>query len=390
MAFLNRVRLPFYLRQPQFPQERNVFRGSNGVTRVLSAVVRKTYQGVTDHMTEDLHQKLAIALAHDTVNIEGERYAGGVSLDSDYSLEHIDFLDYPLAPASFSVQVTPFDEANDNCQTCEEATQLNLVDDTIVGDGSDGSTMAMNVFDNDSICCYPIIASVTWFDPVYAVSASISPLGVIEIVLKNPVASVENHKLATYRVTCPNGGYDEADIYGTIVGTDTVCAPPSNIQYLHVPSSEITVESDYLYWDPSPSAPPEYEWQLFECGNGTPIQTGITTDPNVSFSPLDPGGCYILSVRSLCGVDDNSVWVNLEFNIAAPESSCGEFMVYADDGTSNRNAYEFTYMDCLGNLQNRAVVNLSDRRVCMLTDSFNVPIYFEGSEFLTYQYQGPC
>ena len=58
MTFKNRIRLPFYLSRPQFPDEKNIFRLANGVAKVQSIVIRKVYEGETDYLTEDQHQRL--------------------------------------------------------------------------------------------------------------------------------------------------------------------------------------------------------------------------------------------------------------------------------------------------------------------------------------------
>lgn len=387
MAFKNRIRLPLYLRQPQFPQERNVFRKANGETVVLSMVNRKTYQVVTDYMDENMHQKLTIAMSHDNVTIEGDRYIGGVVLDGDYSISYPDFIDFPLGQAQFQIQVTPYNESNNNCQTCEEATQLNCVDDTIGETLGDGGIGIVNVYENDSICCSPITAEIVSFNNTYVQSATIDQgTGDATIILKNPAPSLTNGVLARYRVTCPNGGYDEADIYGTIVGTEPSCEPPQNVV---VNAGE---DSATVLFDPSPSAPTSYIWQLFDCDDlGTPIQSGDQADDSdILLSGLDPATCYIFRIYSDCPDIDSDV-VDVEFTTASPATLCGEFFVTADDGTTDRNSYSFTYMDCAGVMRNASVVNLSDRRICALTDAGNVPIYLvSSSPFISYIYNGPC
>lgn len=387
MAFKNRIRLPLYLRQPQFPQERNVFRKANGETVVLSMVNRKTYQVVTDYMDENMHQKLTIAMSHDNVTIEGDRYIGGVVLDGDYSISYPDFIDFPLGQAQFQIQVTPYNESNNNCQTCEEATQLNCVDDTIGETLGDGGIGIVNVYENDSICCSPITAEIVSFNNTYVQSATIDQVtGDATITLKNPAPSLTNGILARYRVTCPNGGYDEADIYGTIVGTEPSCEPPQNVV---VNAGE---DSATVLFDPSPSAPTSYIWQLFDCDDlGTPIQSGDQADDSdILLSGLDPATCYIFRIYSDCPDIDSDV-VDVEFTTASPATLCGEFFVTADDGTTERNSYSFTYMDCAGVMRNASVVNLSDRRICALTDAGNVPIYLvSSSPFISYIYNGPC
>lgn len=114
----NRIRLPFYLRQPLFPTTRNVFTLSNGSKKKLSARVEKEWSAITDYMPKEWHEKLAIALEHDSVsmvnvnaNINSE-----VMMESNYDIDWQAFLDNPLAQASFKVKQIPYNNINTNCQ----------------------------------------------------------------------------------------------------------------------------------------------------------------------------------------------------------------------------------------------------------------------------------
>src|SRR6187549_2999416 len=140
MPYRNRIRLPIMFCKPQFPMERNTFRLADGSSKVLSVVIRNTYEGKTDQLPEDWHRKLVIALAHDEVSIENERLLSNVTLNGDYGIDWQDFLQYPIAQANFQVQVTPFNATNSNCQTCEEMSQVVCVDDTTDEVWEEGST----------------------------------------------------------------------------------------------------------------------------------------------------------------------------------------------------------------------------------------------------------
>jgi hypothetical protein len=187
MAFKNRIRLPLYAKQPQFPAEATRFRLADGTTKTLSVFIRKIYQIETDYLTEQQHQRLVIALNHDDVKIEGERYIGGVAIDGDYRIDWVDFLDYPVAKGSVQVTVTPFDFTNSNCQTCEQASQLSLVDDD-AGEVEEGTPKDVDVFANDNICCYPVTAEITWFDTGYFTSVTINAdTGIVTLTTKDPL-----------------------------------------------------------------------------------------------------------------------------------------------------------------------------------------------------------
>lgn len=117
-SLTNRIRLPFYLRQPQFPTSRNVFTLSNGQEIKLSARVKKEWSVKTEWMPKEWHEKLAIALEHDTVNFNNSNanVNSKVLMDSTYQIEWQDYLDYPMAQANFKVKQTPYNNVNSNCK----------------------------------------------------------------------------------------------------------------------------------------------------------------------------------------------------------------------------------------------------------------------------------
>lgn len=385
----NRIRLPFYVKHPQFPAEATRFRLANGETKTLSVTVRKTYEVETDYLTERMHERFVIALNHDEVTIEGNRYVGNVAVDGDYQIEYPDFLDYPLGKANVKLQVTPFDVTNDNCQTCEEASQLSLADDTFPDPLTEGTSNEIDVFANDSICCSPVTAGITSFNTGFVDSASIdSTTGIATIILKNPAPSGVNVLLATYRVTCPDGVYDEANIYGTVEGSIETCEPPSNMVV-----DSTGIDTADISWDASPSTPEAYAYQLFLCDEpGVPvtdIELVLTT--SVTLSGLIPGTCYIMVLWAICDVAGNIIsdTVQVQFTTDQDLPGCGKFLLtnnlYPDEPTGIAS-----YMDCGGTI--RQVVVKTTREVCMMMDSNLLPTYFvvdDGSD-VTYLYTEPC
>lgn len=391
--FLNRVRLPIHAYTPQFPTEASRFRLANGETKTQSVVIRKTYSLVTDHMSELYHQRLVIALNHDTVTIEGDKYIGGIAMDGEYAIEWPDFMDYPLGTATALIQVTPFDATNSNCQTCDVLTQLSLVDDN-AGEIAEGATVQVGVYGNDEICCFPITAEIMSFASGYLVSATINEdTGVVSLTAKNPAPSVGSIVMATYRVTCPDGTYDEADVYGSIAGSTTACEQPSDMEVLPDPSSPDTT----INWT-FPIATPAgfFEWILYEADNpGVPIQSGTTTgtDHFVALTGLNYSTDYIFSVRSNCGDGVFSPYTNVPFT--TPESGasdCGRFDVSINDGTIEDTPYAYSYMDCDGTIRDAIGRNLNTYSICMLMDEFNQPIYFQADDgpYFTVTYIEPC
>lgn len=387
MAFFNKVRLPFYVTRPQFPSERNIFPLADGSTKTQSIIIKKTYDGETDYLTELLHQRLVIALSHDTVNIESDKYLGGVSLDAEYQIDWTVFLDYPVAKGGFKIRVTPFSATNSNCQTCDDAAQISLVDDTFPSDVDEGAIETINVFTNDSISCYPFVASITTFNPTYVDSASIDANGLVTIQMKTPLPINSNVNLLTYRVTCPNGGYDEADVFADVNGSIVVCGEPYDIV------GNADEDSIPLSWTP-PATPPGdgYQWEIYDTSNlGTPVQTGTTATPNVTITGLDPATHYYFYVKSVCSPGNESGFVLAGFTTASPpgSGSCGFYRVWWNDGTGDTTVgNNVTYLACDGTYHTVFVFNNKSRLVCAAQLSIGNPTDVVGATLV--EYIGTC
>jgi len=391
--FKNRIRLPLHITTPQFPVEANRFRLANGDKKTLSAVVRKLYVLKTDYLNEQMHQRLVIALNHDEVTIEGDKYIGGVALDSGYEIEWPDFLDYPLAQATATLEVTPFDVTNSNCQTCDVLSQLALVDDDI-GELELESTNDINVYANDSICCFPPEAEIVFFNTTYLNDATIvSATGVVTLTVKADAPTVGSIVLATYLVTCPDGSYDEADIYGSIAGESGPCEQPSEVEVGEFSEPPAPFDVTVTWGAPNPVPDGGFEWQLFRCDTpGTLLQSGSGMSYGAGLTDLEPSTDYCFYVRSVCAEGVYSTYTSYQFTTPASETeNCGNFNVTVDDGTPNRNSYPYSFMNCLGVIQNRIGINLQDYDNCMLMDAFNQPVYFESTDpYFTVTYIEPC
>lgn len=381
MAFNNRIRLPFKITRPQFSEERGSFRKANGATKTMFVTIKKSYEGETDWLPEKWHERLKIALAHDNVVIEGGKYLGGVNQEGDYDINWQEFLDYPTAKAKFKVNVTPFAASNTNCQTCEEATQLNVVNDTFEDSYGDPLDLAedteyiLNVADNDEICCYPVQFSITSFNSSVLVSATIDNDGILTIRTKTPLQDATNVLLVTYRVTCPNGSYDEANVYGNINGSiAAACLAPENVTSLAV-----TNNSAEITWDaPTPAPVNGYIWQLFRMDTpGTPVQEGATTDLFVNLTGLEDGTDYGFYVKSDCDTDESAFVEELFTTTDTPPGSgfgCGEYSLFNND--LNMTEYqEVTYMDCFGNYQTIRVYGQGTPTICAAQNSPGDPVY---------------
>lgn len=391
MPFRNRIRLPFYITRPQFPSEQNIFRRADGTAKTLSAVVRKVYEGETNYLPADLHERLKIALMHDDVTIEGYRYLGGVSPEGDYDIEWNRFLDYPLGKAEFKVQVTPFNFSNDNCQTCDEATQLSLEDDTITGPYEtleEGGDYTYNVFANDSICCSPVTAEIVSINSTYVASASIDATsGIVSITMKAEMPSATLANLLTYRVTCPNGSYDDADVFANVEGSVDVCEAPSNLQIFSIDETEAEIS-----WDSVVGAT-EYDWQLFLASDlFNPVQTGSVATSPVTLTGLTPGTEYVFYIQTDCGDGDTSEFTNIPFATdGEPEGGCGQYQVCNgpfDPEVEGSQTITVTYINCAGDLANTILTANQCKFICALEESPGVPVSIINAESVTYI--GPC
>lgn len=385
MSFRNRARLAFYVTRPQFPEERNTFRLANGRTKVQSVIIRKVLEGETDYLPVELHERLKIALAHDNITIEGYRYLSGVGVvaEADYEIAWIaGMIDYPLAKAAFKVEVSPYNVTNDNCQSCEEATQLSLVDDTFPDPLEEDTEYTINVFANDDICCKPITAEIVEINSTFLESAEIDPAtGIITVVTKTPLMDANGVNLLTYRVTCPNGSYDDADVFGNIEGSIDACLAPTDLDV-----SEIDDDSATATWAaPTPAPANGYIWQLYYAEPFLQlVDSGTTAGLSVNLTGLEAGREYTFFVQSDCG-DGVSNNVTFDFTTSSSGDGCGRYEVSYDDGTGNpENFTFFEYMNCAGDNTPKKIQNLTSVIICALESSPGSPYNIVGATFYTY------
>jgi len=405
MAYRNRIRLPLTVDRPQYKEVRDVYRRADGKSIVQSVVISKILQGATDWWPGTWHEAFKIALASDETTIETSEYFGDVVQNGDYQINWQDRFNRRTAPAEFKVEVSPFDATNSNCQTCEEATQLSLTDDDWSQTTpytrtplNEGSTTVRDVTTNDDICCYPVAFSIIYYNADIVQSAVISSLGVVTMVLKTPLADANGLKLATYRATCPNGGYDEADIFADINGSIVVCLAPLNLHVLLIRPDGATA-----YWDaPTPAPASGYHWQLFRRdAPGAPAQEGDAADGSgLVLNSLDAGVDYILYVAGKCDADTLSNYVEVDFTTegspttGGPGGNCGRYSVLYSNPTFPYMNSHVTYINCSGFTQSDVLINGVQKYICALENSPNNPvsIVVEGADprFHNYYYIEPC
>lgn len=365
MAFKNRIRLPFYITRPQFPTQKNVFRLANGRLKTQSAIVQKAFEGETDNLPKEIHERLVIALSHDDVTVEGRYYLGGISLDGEYDIDWQKFLDFPLAKAAFKVQVTPFDYSNDNCQTCEEMSQVVCEDDNIGSIGED-ETHEVAVLENDSICCSPVTISLVTYNTDYLDSCIISGNEII-IHTKPELVTQNNVTIVTYRAQCPNGNYDEANIIADIAGSIEECLSPAGLAI-----GTITETTAQATWSAPSPAPLGYHWELYLLSNLiTPIDSGDTADLFVDFSGLTSATQYRFFVRSTCDADSSN-YINTDFTTSQPPGNvnCGQYELINNE----LGFAHVSYIDCNGENQDVVIPTGQSRFVCALQESIGAPV----------------
>lgn len=370
MPFKNRIRLPFYVTRPQFATESTSFRLANGARKTLSSIVRKVFEGETENLPKEIHERFVIALKHDDVTIEGRYYLGGISLDGEYDIDWIKFLDFPLAKAAFKVDVTPFDYSNNNCQTCEEVSQVVCEDDNI-GTLDEDETVNVDVLANDSICCSPVTISLVSFNTDYLDSCVISGNEII-IHVKTNLPLVNSVVLVTYRAECPNGSYDEANVIGNINGTAPapVCLAPTNVELVAL----ISDTSASFQWDaPSPAPDCDYHWEVLNVlGNVLASGDAATTSVTVTGLPSNDNLLRFYVRSNCCSLDSNYAGPVI-FNLPPPSETetCGSY-------TATNNHFVLfgtvTYIDCDGNSQNIQLLPNSSQTFCALQTSECEPV----------------
>ena len=113
----NAIRLPMYASNPAFDIEQQTYVRSNGIRTKVFARLAKKYKFVTDFLPEEIHQKLVVALNHDTVLIAtSTNYQLECTFENEYNQDFPSIMQgMNVWPADFQVYETPFNEINNNC-----------------------------------------------------------------------------------------------------------------------------------------------------------------------------------------------------------------------------------------------------------------------------------
>jgi hypothetical protein len=118
LGFSNKVRLWFAFNRPQLKEKKSGYRKSDGYYINSAVVMEKTYECNTEWMPTDMHVKLKVALAHDTITVVGGEadYSYDVYKEGDYEINWHDENPELPAPAEFKLKEAPFANQNHNCR----------------------------------------------------------------------------------------------------------------------------------------------------------------------------------------------------------------------------------------------------------------------------------
>jgi hypothetical protein len=381
------------LHKPQFLDEASRYRRGNGTTKTLSVVVRKVYEGITDRLPEKLHERLKIAIVHDEVQVEGDRYVGVATQEGDYQIEWQDFKDHPLAQGKFKMEVSPFNATNSNCGTCQEYTQIVCNDDVIFDfDLLPDNTYNFKVLENDNICCSPVSVTLVTYDTTYLDSVTVEADQSITVHVKATAPSTVGWHIVRYRAQCANGQYDEADI---VVDVDGVappdCGMPTDSSMTDVQPFQAT-----LNWTPVAGAY-QYDIYVYKAPDYVAyIQTFSVVGGGSSstlITGLSPNTEYRIGIQSVCGNPTDgfvySGFAYIDFTTAeqTPTETCGLYELFNTDPDNFRSA---TFVNCDGLIEGVNIPPLHQREICVLQTSPGVPYNFNTEPQVNVVYLGAC
>ena len=106
--------VPLIVHKPQYGQNDKIYEKSNGEQVVLYANITKEYEGETDYINNELHEKIAIALNCDEVWINGERLTKSDKYEIDWDNAEKTECGQKIAQAKFKMKAN-VTARNGNC-----------------------------------------------------------------------------------------------------------------------------------------------------------------------------------------------------------------------------------------------------------------------------------
>ena len=115
---INRIRLPMYANRVQPTNDQAVYVRPDGTRQKLFARISEEVSFITDQMNQQAHTALNVALSHDYVLLTpNDTNSFYCTFEQEYSNIWPDLL-LPISqwPAAFTVNKTPFNAVNNNCE----------------------------------------------------------------------------------------------------------------------------------------------------------------------------------------------------------------------------------------------------------------------------------
>lgn len=108
------IALPIRISKPQYKQTDKIYENRNGEQIVLYATINKEYEGETDYIPDEWHEKIVTALSCDEVYINDERVTKSDSYEIDQDNYTYSDCGIRLTRATFKVK-TNVTQRNSNC-----------------------------------------------------------------------------------------------------------------------------------------------------------------------------------------------------------------------------------------------------------------------------------
>lgn len=177
-----RVRLPVYLTRPTLPEDETEHRSSDGSTRIIKSIVREVFEVVTDQMPVWAAKSMRAMWLHDDVETDTSliaaaqtiTYKGEVVKEGPFELQHVEYLNYPMATVKFKVSASPFMLKKNNCGECVDYSDLLGVEDITILPYSPDTTYIYDLSTvTDADCCSPLSFAIDYYQTSYIDTISI-------------------------------------------------------------------------------------------------------------------------------------------------------------------------------------------------------------------------
>lgn len=245
----------------------------------------------------------------------------------------------------------------------------------------------MPILYNDAICCSPFEISIVLFNTLFLEYCNVVG-NTLVMKTKTGVPDLAGVTLATYRVTCENGMFDEADVTADVNGTVPTCPPPRAVAM-----GSITSMTADVTWLGSIGIS-SYNWVLYLASDlGTPVQSGNIGSSPLSLTGLTPSTEYVVTIQSVCDDDTVSTIRSVEFTTLPPEEAdiCGKYQLTFIDGCGyTANYLDVQYLDCNDTYQSISLFHVGPLVVCMKQTSPGAPVYIEVISYGNNNGPTPC